>query len=379
MKTPLLLLSLFSLALIFGCSSEKVDKKDKSDYQFKLTEKFKTFPLPADVGQLEPYFMPLGEDYFAIFDYKTKQILTYSIPESKLLNTIQLETEGPNGVGKNIAGIFADNPAEFFLTTASNQLFKIDSSGQIIHKVSFNTEELQEQGVSLFSNVFVRNQKEFYFAAFPLTFEWTSLAPEELTKTPNLLRYDSIENSFLPISYFPEEFVGTNLNKTIFPLLAVGPTGQPIINLNFRNIYYQEDEEIHSSFAGLSSFPEDPPTSPLPNMFEDMNEIMKMINHTDIYTDVYFLPAQDLIVRVAKHEDIPDNTLETDAFLASKWGLVFLDTDFNKVGELDLEADRFHGRYLFADQEGIWVSTDHPENPDIQEDFLRFQLIEVTK
>lgn len=377
MKKQLLLLSFFLASMIFACSPKKKEVVTKSNYRFELQDQFKSFPLPADVGQLEPYFMLLGEEYFALYDYQTKQILTYFIPENKLVNTIQLETEGPNGVGKNIAGIFADNPREFFLTTGNNQLIKIDSSGQIIHKVQFNTEELQEQGVSLFSNIFIRTQKEFYFAAFPLTFEWTSLSPEELTTTPNLLRYDSLKNSFTPISHFPEEFVGTNLNKTIFPLLSVGPTGQPIINLNFRNIYYQQDEKIHSSFAGLSSFPEDPPTSRLPNMFEDMNEIMKMINHTDSYTDVYFLDAQDLIVRVGKHEDIPDNTLETDAFLASKWGLVFLDSEFNKVGELDLEPDRFYGRYIFADQEGIWVSADHPENPEIQEDFLRFQLIEV--
>jgi hypothetical protein len=59
--------------------------------------------------------------------------------------------------------------------------------------------------------------------------------------------------------------------------------------------------------------------------------------------------------------------------------LVFLDSDFNKVGEMELETDRYYGKYIFGDREGIWVSADHQNNPDFSEDFLRFQLIEVGK
>ncbi|SDA96423.1 hypothetical protein SAMN03080617_04223 [Algoriphagus alkaliphilus] len=112
-------------------------------------------------------------------------------------------------------------------------------------------------------------------------------------------------------------------------------------------------------------------------MFEDMPEIMKLINYADIYTDLFYLKNQKLMVRVAKFEDVPDNYLDADSFLASRWGLVFLDSDFNKVGEMELTPDRFNGRNIFGDHEGIWISTDHPENPDMSEDFLRFRLITV--
>ena len=114
-------------------------------------------------------------------------------------------------------------------------------------------------------------------------------------------------------------------------------------------------------------------------MFEDMPEIMKIVNHVDIYTDLFYFKNQELMVRVAKFEDIPENMFEPGSFLASKWGLVFLDKEFNKIAEMELEPDRYNGRYIFEDKEGIWISTDHPNNPDLSEDVLRFQLFEVKK
>jgi hypothetical protein len=54
-----------------------------------------------------------------------------------------------------------------------------------------------------------------------------------------------------------------------------------------------------------------------------------------------------------------------------------LDSEFNKIGELELEENQFNGTYIFGNQEGIWVSTDHPDNPELSEDFLKFRLIEV--
>jgi hypothetical protein len=240
-----------------------------------------------------------------------------------------------------------------------------------------DTKSLEEDGISLFSNIFIKNGNDFYFAAFPMVFEWTTISPEELTKMPNLVKYNLNEKEFLPMSYFPEEFVGTNLNKSIFPLLSKDPSGSPMINMNFRNIYHFKDGEIISSPAAHSKFPHEPPLSSSPNMFEDMPEIMRMVSYTDIYTSLIYLADLDLIVRVAKFEDIPKDQFGSETHIASKWGLVFLDSDFNKIGELDLEENQFNGAYLFGNREGIWVSTDHPDNPELSEDFLKFRLIEA--
>lgn len=376
-KLPAISCLLF-LLLSLACTTPK-EKESNSAYEFTVTEKFKTFPLPEDFGHLNLYFQFLEDQYFFLFDYKTKQLLTYSIPKNRLVNTIRFEKEGPNGIGDNVLGLFMESPDVIYLTAGVNTLFKFDGTGNLLQKTKLNIEGLAEKGISLFSNIFTLAKGGLYFPAFPMAFDWTSISPKDFTEIPNLMRYDTVSQSFTTISYFPEEFVGDNLNKSIFPLLSLGPEEMPVINMNFRNIYSIKDGEVIASFAGHSGFPNDPPTSDSPKMFENMEEIMKIIKHVDIYTDLFFLKNQDLMVRVAKFEDIPENILDADSFLASKWGLVFLDSDFNKVGELELAPDQYNGHYIFGDKEGIWISTDHPENPVLAEDFIRFQLIEVKK
>ncbi len=369
------LFCLLSFLILFACNSPK---ETKAKIEFAVTEKFRTFSMPADMGHLDLYFQSMDDDYFFLFDYNSKKLLSYSIPNNELINTLQFEREGPNGIG-DLMGIFVASPEEIFITNRSNVLFKFDSKGNLLQKTELNVNGLDEKGISVFTNILTFAKDGLYFPAVPAVFDWTTITPKELTEIPNLMRYDMISKAFTPVSYFPAEFVGDNLKKSIFPLLSLGPEQEPVINMNFRNIYRIESGEVVSSFAGHSGFPNDPPTSNSPNMFEDMPEIMRMINYTDIYTDLFYLKNQELMVRVAKFEDVPENYLDADSFLASKWGLVFLDSEFNKVGELDLTPDRYNGKYIFSDEAGIWISTDHPENPDLEEDFLRFQLIAVKK
>ncbi len=366
------------LVLLAGCAAPE-KKESVTNFEFSLSEKFRTLPLPEDVGQF--MLMPqAGDDtYFYLFDFKTNQLLVYTIVDGQLYNSIKFESEGPNGVGANVFSFYAESPDEVYVSAGVNTIFRFDSKGVVMEKITIDTKELEEKGISLFSNIFYKKDNSLYFAAFPMVFAWTELGPKALTEIPNLVRYDLTEKSFSPLSYFPAEFVGDNLNKSIFPLLTKGPNEVPMINLNFRNIYRISDDSVLTSFAGHSKFPHDPPVSASPNMFEDMPEIMKIINHVAIYTELVFFENLDLIVRVAKFEDIPENVLDDESFVASRWGLVFLDREFNKIGEMELEPGKYNGRYIFADEEGIWISTDHPDNPDLSEDVLRFQLIAVKK
>mgnify|MGYP006160912741 CR=1 FL=1 len=81
---------LLFLLLFWSCSAPKEEEK-KSEFEFVVTDKFKTFPLPEDIGHLDLYFQSIEDKYFFLFDYKTKQLLTYSIPENRLLKTIKFE------------------------------------------------------------------------------------------------------------------------------------------------------------------------------------------------------------------------------------------------------------------------------------------------
>ncbi len=368
---------LFLSLLVLTCCKEEAKESIDSKKTFAVSDKIKSFELPSEIGHFNMQSFQDENSFLYFFDYKTNWLLIYSLENDQLEKHLDFEMEGPNGLGGNVLAFYAENPDELYFSTGANTILKYDGKGNLQEKLSLDTRSLEEDGISLFSNIFIKNGNDFYFAAFPMVFEWTTISPEELTKMPNLVKYNLNEKEFLPMSYFPKEFVGTNLNKSIFPLLSKDPNGSPMINMNFRNIYHFKDGEIISSPAAHSKFPHDPPLSSSPNMFEDMPEIMRMVSYTDIYTSLIYLADLDLIVRVAKFEDIPKDQFSPETHIASKWGLVFLDSEFNKIGELELEENQFNGTYIFGNQEGIWVSTDHPDNPELSEDFLKFRLIEV--
>lgn len=378
MKTRLYLsvLFLFSLVVLSNCN-QKTQESVHSQKTFVVSDKIKLFELPSEIGHFNMQSYQDEHSFLYFFDYKTNGLLIYSLENDQLEKYLVFEMEGPNGLGGNVLAFYAENPDELYFSTGANTIMKYDGKGILQEKLSLDTKSLEEDGVSLFSNIFIKSDGEFYFAAFPMVFAWTELSPDELTKIPNLVKYDLESKEYVPMSYFPKEFVGINLNKSIFPLLSKGPDGFPLINMNFRKIYHFKDGEIIASPAAHSKFPHDPPLSSSPNMFEDMPEIMRMVSYTDIYTQLLYLKDLDLMVRVAKFEDIPEDEFGPENHIASKWGLVFLDSEFNKIGELDLEENQFNGTYIFGNQEGIWVSIDHPDNPELSEDFLKFRLIEV--
>lgn len=366
----------FLLIVLVSCQGGR-QESIHSQMNFVISDKIKSFELPSEIGHFNMQSFQDENSFLYFFDYKTNALLIYALENDQLEKHLVFETEGPNGLGGNVLAFYAENPDELYFSTGANNILRYDGQGNLQEKLSLDTKSLEENGVSLFSNIFIKSGNEFFFAAFPMVFEWTTISPVELTKMPNLVKYNLNEKQFIPMSYFPEEFVGTNLNKSIFPLLSNGPDGSPMINMNFRDIYYIKDGKPTAAFAGHSRFPHDPPLSSSPNMFEDMPEIIRMISYTDIYTNLIYLKDMDLIVRVAKFEDVPEDQFGPENHIAFKWGLVFLDSDFNKIGELDLEENQFNGTYIFGNQEGVWVSVDHPDNPELSEDFLRFRLIEV--
>lgn len=375
-KLNLSALSFLSLLALSFCK-DKPQESGNSNKKFVVSDKIKSFELPSEIGHFNMQSFQDESSFIYFFDYKTNGLLIYSLEKDQMEKHLVFEMEGPNGLGGNVLAFYAESPEELYFSTGANTILRYDGKGNLKEKLSLDTKSLEEDGVSLFSNIFIKNGNDFYFAALPMVFEWTTISPEELTKMPNLVKYNLDEKQFLPLSYFPGEFVGTNLNKSIFPLLSKGPDGSPVINMNFRNIYHFKDGEIISTIAAHSKFPHEPPLSSSPNMFDDMSEIMRMISYTDIYTELIYLKELGLIVRVAKYEDIPEDEFGPETHIASKWGLVFLDSGFNKIGELDLEENQFNGTYIFGNQEGIWISTDHPDNPELSEDFLKFRLIEV--
>lgn len=366
---------LYLTAFIFSCKNSEKEIGDTPSMAFLLEDETIQLDLPDGWGHFGHKLFSANYNIY-LFNYSLSSIAVYD-SNFDLQSVTTFEKEGPDGVGSNIGDIQVDERGAYWIASQQEELFHVGPDAKVIHRYKFNTEEFSERGVSPMTFSFLKDGNKIYHPAVPQVFKWTDLSAQEIVAMPNLVAYDLEAEGYRDLSNFDLGFLGDNLNKMIIPSIAYGKNGEILINHNFRDLYVYKNDKVERFNAGLSSFPNDPPTSSV-DMFEDMMEIMRIISYSDIYESVSYFPKQDVYVRTAKFAESPQDGIDAEGqFLQSKWGLVFLDEDFNHLGEILLPESKANGNYIFETEKGLWYSTDHPSNPEIKEEVLQFRLIKM--
>ncbi len=362
--------------LLAACNTAKNQEEIASEIKFEIGDEIKTFDMPEGWGHFSHNFVNT-KDKIYFYNYGKNSLAAFDKKTSEMLFETMFEKEGPNGMGGNIAHIKVLNDSEIWLYTPGDRLFQMNTSGEVLAQHTLKTVEIFENNISLLGFGFEKIDDILYVPTIPMVFQWTSLSVDELAALPNVIAYNLKDDTYEFASMFDREFLGNNLNKMIMSGVTLGKNGELIVNYNFRDIYVIKDGNQRSYSASFSQFPTDPPTSSK-DLFEDMDEIMRIMNYSNAYERIEYLPLHDLYMRVAKFEESPDDGMDFQRlFLSSKWALVFLDENFQKVGEIVLPESATNGNYIFETEEGIWFSTDHPDNPELDEEKFQFRLLTI--
>lgn len=293
-------------------------------------------------------------------------------------SVITLPKDGPDGLGGSIADTQWGPDETIWIGTSGDKLVQIDLDGHILQRIELPTESLYEQNVSLMNFNFVVKEDGIYFPAFPLIFEWTSLSIDEMQALPNLLKYEFDSNKFSVLSTYSKDFLGTSLQKNIIPMLYEGVEDDIVINHNFKDIYVYSNQQLNTHELAFSEFSSTPPTSSK-NIFEDMDEIMWLLNYSDAYVTVVNLPQAGLIARTVKFDEKSEMNLSMQEYVPAKWGIVLADKAYTKVGEYIFPIDTFDPQMIYPEADGIWVSTSHPNQANLEEGVLTFELMKFKR
>ncbi len=358
--------------ILVGCTNHN-ESGDQKTLSVELTDTFRKFMLPGNWGHFNNNLFVDQNNTIHIFNHKNS-LVSYS-DQGEQWRHVEFELEGPNGVG-NVQDIFFEADSSFWVVSQREKFFHLGPDMQILDKFAFDKQAMLEEGYDIVTFNFLKIEDEFYFPGIPMTFAWNTLSPEKVTGMPNLIKYNRETGVFEYLSFYDAEFIGSNLNKFIPPLIYQGANSKIIINHNYKNIFLFDGERSIRKEAAYSSFPINPPSSEQ-DIFDDMNELMRLIRFEDIYSRVFYFSQHQLYVRTAQHKETHKDPSGMEEHIAAKWGLVFLNEEFNKVGELELPESKFNPNYMFATAEGIWISTAHPDNPDLEEGVLQFQLLKL--
>lgn len=370
--------SIFLILLITICGCNKNLTKENTCH-LHLTDSTINIGIASNINPTSRnirYFKNQNIEYLAIQnDYKG--ISVYRLDSCLLVKNITPQIEGPNGIDSPIAGFDIVNFDTIFLLTDGiyDNIVIIDSASQVIKKIKFNIS---------------------YQPYFPLTNLWSSYG-----KCINYTNNEIIINS---ICLDTESAFDKSFNQNIAYCYNFILDSQSVYPLKFPNnskirtqVKYSEASVIINKnntilSYGLSHqlFVSDNQTewqeydaksryikkNLLPPNGTELYETMKKFVENPYYLALIYDKYRNVYYRfvypginVVRDDDI----MKLSEF-RRVFSIMVIDKDFNILGETLMPENTYNSNMFFINEAGLWISANHPDNPNFDEDTIRFQL-----
>jgi hypothetical protein len=313
-------------------------------------------------------------------NWSYNQIQIYDLDKDELIKSLDFEIEGDQGVG-NVFGFHVHNLDSIFLFgQMESRIYLTDTSGLILNKINYNIPDG-------YSSAFVHPT---YFYSPP-----SIQSGEMIVKTHFFGNYrdvtnDELKNKHMVYSIdlesgntnllshtYPEDYLSLGL-KHFEPSIAVGKKKIVYSLFGDHRVFYADSfnesldsKEAKSSYLDntLKLFPVDG------GRFENqyyMNAYSRYDNLVfDKYRNVFYrfaYPTLDL-------ED--ENAVLRLRNAPGPFAILVLNESLDVIGETLFEESVFLPTNFFINEEGLYLSINHPDNPENKEEYLSFQLLKL--
>ena len=97
------------------------------------------------------------------------------------------------------------------------------------------------------------------------------------------------------------------------------------------------------------------------------------------YKSIFYDKFKNVYYRVCypKIELTSEEEIMKYRFVPKMFSILILDSELNVIGETLFEKEKFLPDNLFITEAGVYLSKNHPDNPDLEEDYLSFALFEL--
>lgn len=387
MKNTLNIIIFFCLVLLINCTSESnfelLESQKKST---SIVEKIIQISIPADsVGmqyyrRISTYFND-SVYYFIGYHEIINALDLYNISERKFVKRIELAEKGPNSIN-SINSIFIHNLDSIFIEESSS-LVIIDTIGKIRRRINLRGEE-------------IFNNNKIPYGIFTSTLNF-SIKYSSKNNTV-LLYYAPREFEYFSNKYLMTSFLGeislANITPkiTLLPLkyssyylkgkdIGFGSMFQPNVTIykdlivyNFpieSNIYtYNLYTGDTHKFGAKSVFSN--------NLVEPYSENQDRNTHlvkSTIFLKTIYDPYKKLFYRIHWGNcENKNNSMELNTLSHKPLYLMVFDQDFNVLKEIKLEDNKYLPFGYFLTDEGLFISSGHPNNEDVDFNKLQFDL-----
>ncbi|WKK81706.2 DUF4221 family protein [Marivirga arenosa] len=366
---------------IYSCS-DKIDSSKEP--KIKVARSFlelKVNDSTSNISRGLQAFNNEGHEILFNINWGLNSLQIYNLEDSKLIKEIFFETEGEKSVGR-IFGFHVHSLDSIFLFSQRTSDFSIiDTAYNIKDKIEYTAPDV-------YSNAFVHNS---YFLSTPILIDnklivkthiqgnYRSMTNAELEKKSISYSVDikSGETELL-VQKYPEDYLNEGLK--FYEYSMAGHEDQIVFSFfgDHRLFYTSKEDEnkLQSTVAKSKYLADKLPLFPVNGAREETYEYLFASDH---YESLLYDKYRDLYYRFAypqqKFENIEDLQRFRDA--PDSFSLMILDGDLNILEEILFDESRLVPNNVFVGKKGLYISTSHPLNPEMKEDKMIFDLVEV--
>lgn len=381
MKTAILFIFVL---LCFSCKEKPADQASGS-YEYRLcpTKVIKSFPLD-DETRYNPFYLYTfedgGKEYLSFLNYRTNQLLFYDLNTCKFLFKVELDIEGPHGIGI-ASGYYIQDFTNMYISTYNySGLIKVDTAGLITQKIPYHK---TQEGYNVLPSYTPSSHPFVAPIQIDNDIYITQIAADHIypsAETPVSIMIDTVSkvSHSLPFTF------GDALSKE--QLSARECSFSRIYNDNkfIYSFYIEPDLFItskdHKQIKRIkveSKYIKEIPIKPIPDDFmKGAKQSLELARYGDLIYDKY----RNVYYRFAYPETELDNQITwrgKAVYGRAKSSVIILDEQFHVIGETLLADNLYNTFAYFISKEGIYISKDYQMNYDQSEDYMTFELFEL--
>jgi hypothetical protein len=366
-------IAFFISLFLFSCQNEE-NKNTNYDYFFQITESLQ-FPIDSQTSY-EAEMISLFDNYLVSESQKKNSIQFYDMNTKIKKHEVFLEKFGDNGVGKLIGSYVETLDSIYVMGSHRNKIYLVNQKGEVLDKLDTKYDvNGKTYGTQIGGTAFPLHKigNVFYFTSLP--------HEENVMGSAMELKYDLEKREMYPSFYYPEEYnkmehtwffyltkALVNKEKAVYSFSA-----SPFLHVKeketIRKISIQSDYAQNKILSLPAELPRD--KDEYTNLYLENNIYLSIIydKYREVYYHFFGLPIDAIDKKTGKQNTPADKP----------FSIIVYDKDFNKIGEyLPKENHYLHNTY-FVDEKGLWISDNHVNNPNLDENKLSFRLFELVE
>jgi hypothetical protein len=367
----------------FSCSTEKY----KHLVELKQTGDTCSFVIPDDVkcsSLFVQMFTENGKNYLVYKNEFEQEILFYELDSGKMIKRITFPREGKNSIVGGFLGFQVYDFNHIYIPSIyQNKIYLSDSTGNINRIIDFERtvsgQELIPFIPCMYGEIVFMDNKLY----IPQTIN-PKLGEGIIENSPICAVIDTLSgnNHVLPMKFprlITKRDIGTSAGVGLNYFRCFDGK-RFIYSFYYSDNLYAADIN-HSNVTKYTVKSIYANAVEVPNgQLTERNEMLKYNLEHSRYGRIYYDSYREVFYRIVYHEGIYNKDEKKSNVASSsrrKFSIMILDKDLNIIGETLFPGHFFEPNLLFITEKGLYISTNAEGNPNFNEDFLKFERVEL--